>query len=688
MEPLLEHISAAPQERDVSALIRLFNALRPAQADKTEQASNNILALSYLLEHRADLRAGLRRYLFQVLGSRKQSHLYTDTGILGNESFFAAGRQRLAWKLLPPESNDHYLKDIFGQIFHQRDDHEWIGAVADETWLKLIDALHLEELGAEDLQRTQHLVHELLEAMLVLSHRLTAMGLEPELVRNHPAIERFESPFLAQSREVTEYVTEFRQFLAGEITEHEDEKQGLVLLAQCREVLAKVRKKAPKTGISVSLTYLLVRIQQTLGRLETLFRLCQADAAERRLVAVQLFKELVAADNRKFSLRELFSVNTELLALQITENAGRTGEHYVTTTRRGYYDMLRSAMGAGFIVGFMALLKLLASKLKLAPFGEAFLFSMNYSLGFMLIHVLHFTIATKQPAMTAASIAATIQQATGQNTRSSQQKTANLQQLADLTVHVFRTQFIAIMGNILLAFPIGMLLAWFFFFQSDHHLADAHKSAKLLHELDPFNSLALFHAAIAGVCLFLSGLISGYYDNKAVYTRIPQRLRQLSWLDRLLGSERLQRLTDYIENNLGALAGNFYFGIMLGSMGTLGFILGLPLDIRHITFSSANFAFALVGMEYQLPWSTIAICLLGIAGIGLTNLLVSFSLALMVALKSRRVRYRQWLPLFVLISKRFFRNPTAFFLPPKKVIEGPPEAKAQAAENSENPASK
>ncbi|MCB5976870.1 site-specific recombinase [Acinetobacter baumannii] len=32
---------------------------------------------------------------------------------------------------------------------------------------------------------------------------------------------------------------------------------------------------------------------------------------------------------------------------------------------------------------------------------------MNYSLGFILIHVLHFTVATKQPAMTAAALAAT-----------------------------------------------------------------------------------------------------------------------------------------------------------------------------------------------------------------------------------------------------------------------------------------
>lgn len=662
MEELLRCIANAPEARDVDALIELVDTIRPDRADDGQQASNNLLALSYLLEHDITLRAGLRRYLINVLATRKQAHLYTDTGILNNQGFFTTALQRLGWKILPPDTNDNYTKDIFGRIFHQEDDHEWISAVDDATWLHFFEALHMEEIG--DLSPLHHLLHEVLEAMQVLSHRLAAMGLEPELVRNHPAIEQFESAFLAQNREITEYVSEYRQYMQGERSEHQDEKQGLVLLAQCGEVLSKLRKSASKNGVSVSLTYLLARIQQTIARLETLFRLLQTDSQERRTVIINFLRELVAADNRKFSLRDLFSTNTELIALQITEHAGRTGEHYVANTRRGYYEMLRSAMGAGFIVGFMATIKVLTAKLKLAPFGEAFLFSMNYSFGFMLIHVLHFTIATKQPAMTAANIAATIHQ-------TSNQKGDNLEELADLTLSVFRTQFIAIIGNVLLAIPVGFGIAWLFYFSSDHHLADPAKVQHLLHDIDPFHSLAIPHAAIAGVCLFLAGLISGYHDNMAIYNRIPQRLRQVQWLNSLLGGERLGRFTQYVENNLGALAGNFYFGIMLGSMGTLGFILGLPLDIRHITFSSANFAFALAGSNNALPWQTIVVSLFGIACIGLTNLFVSFSLALMVALKSRRVRYRQWLPLAGLMIRRFFRQPAAFFLPPPKALPEP-----------------
>jgi site-specific recombinase len=198
-----------------------------------------------------------------------------------------------------------------------------------------------------------------------------------------------------------------------------------------------------------------------------------------------------------------------------------------------------------------------------------------------------------------------------------------------------------------------------------HHLANPEKVQLLLHDLDPIHSLAIFHAGIAGVCLFLSGLISGYYDNKALHNRISERLRQRRSLQWLLGEKRLQQFTTYLDGNLGALAGNFYFGIMLGSMGTLGFILGLPIDIRHITFSSAYFSFALVGSDYSLPLSTIAVSLAGVIGIGFTNLIVSFGLALLVAMKSRGLDFQQLFPLGRLVLCRFRQNPTRFFWPPK-----------------------
>ena len=157
--------------------------------------------------------------------------------------------------------------------------------------------------------------------------------------------------------------------------------------------------------------------------------------------------------------------------------------------------MYKAAAGAGVIIACMASLKILAARMTMAPLMQAFTFSMNYSLGFILIHVLHFTVATKQPAMTAAALAATVQQRKGS-------KTAQIAELAALIINIIRTQFIAILGNISIAIPTAALITFAWQFYLDEPLLTHTKATYLLHSLNPFTSLAVPHAAIAGVCLF------------------------------------------------------------------------------------------------------------------------------------------------------------------------------------------
>ncbi len=103
---------------------------------------------------------------------------------------------------------------------------------------------------------------------------------------------------------------------------------------------------------------------------------------------------------------------------------------------------------------------------------------------------------------------------------------------------------------------------------------------------------------------------------------------------------------------------------MLGSMGTIGLLFGLPLDIRHIAFASANFAYALVALDFALPWQEYAWGALGVALIGLTNLAVSFALALWVALRARDTAFGRTRELMGVLWRRFISAPGRFFLPP------------------------
>lgn len=657
MEVILQSMMSAKSD-PLPALKALIDALRPARADDGVTVINNAHALCYLLEHHAEYRTALSQQLLQLLGNTRQVQLYTDTGILSNESFFTTIKRRIGYKVLPPPLRSDHLKDLLGQLFPKPDDYVWLNLIPTEVWLDLSTATHLNEMP--NTAFPAHIRVQQLEAIQVLACRLSAIGLEPEIVLNHPDVERFESPFVRLNAEILEYIERHREALITRRVPTEDHAPILVLLEQCETVTAQVWKFAAKNGSSVSLTYHLVRIKQHIDRLKVLFDLIDTrPEAQHSLTLLAFFRQLVEAENNKYSIRDVLSDTTELLALQITEHASQTGEHYISETRREWLRMFRSAAGAGVVVGFMALFKILIAQAHLPPLLEAFAFSMNYALGFMLIHVLHFTVATKQPAMIAARIAAVFP-AAGISTN----KTATETELLELVVKVIRTQFIAIVGNVLLAMPVALGIAALFQ-QSGHAVIDTVKADKLLHDLQPFGGNALFYAAIAGGCLFLAGLISGYYDNKALYNQIPQRIAALPLLNRLLGERRTERLSLYIQNNLGALAGNFYFGLMLGSLGTIGFLLGLPLDIRHITFSAANLAYVVSAYDFSLTWTVVAWNGLCVLLIGLCNLYVSFALALWVAMRSRKRRLRELQPLIGKLLRYACTHPRHLFIPPK-----------------------
>jgi site-specific recombinase len=310
------------------------------------------------------------------------------------------------------------------------------------------------------------------------------------------------------------------------------------------------------------------------------------------------------------------------------------------------------------LIGGMALLKIFAAGLNAPLFVEAFLFSMIYGLGFVTIYLLGLTVATKQPAMTAQTLASHLSDL-------KPNRAADLDRLVDLVAAVFRSQLAAIAGNVMLALPVAIALGWGISVWLGQPVVNMGKGAHLLSDLDPL-SWAIPHAAIAGFFLFLSGLITGYFDNQAAYSDLGARIARLRWLRRLTGKDRAQRFGDYLQAHMGGIMGNFLFGCMLGSTGVIGTIFGLPLDIRHIAFSSANIGYALVSFDFALPLRALLWATLGIAAIGFTNLTVSFALALRTALGARRVQFEHWSPLLRAIWRRFRQQPRSFLLPPRE----------------------
>lgn len=693
MLAILERLD--PNSDRIDLLVDLVDKLRPRRAHDHAYARAQVRTLCQLLKGNPEQAWALRRYITTLLETRRHTSLYSDVGILSNDGFFTELKKRIAYRILPPALDEHYLSDTLDRLLCREDDYQWIAAVPNADWLELFDTVSNAPPPLDAApDRARHVtLLGLLDAIRTLSCRVCALGLEPRLIHAHMEIEEVDSPFLMQNIEANAYLDQYGRLMAGEIEQMEDARHLLVMLDQCEEVVLKVRRRALAAGTSVSLTYLLVAITQSIDRLRKLLFLvdvsgelpgapsmdllalaieatppAEPTTSPRRAAAISLAQELAEAHNTKYRVRGLVRDNIDLLARNVTENASRTGEHYIAEHRTELRKMFNAAAGAGVIISFMALIKILLSYLHRAPLIEAALFSMNYSLGFMLVHVLHFTIATKQPAMTAARIAAALHESDqkGGPARRGTARQADADSMAALINKVFRSQVVAVLGNLATVIPFSFLIALAYWYLTGHHLVSPDKARHLIHDSHPWESLALLHAAIAGVWLFVSGLVSGYYDNKALYTRMGQRVQQLHGLRRLLGKERLERFGAYVEDNLGGLMGNAVFGLLMGVTATVGFLLGLPLDIRHVTFSSANFAIGFVGLDYQVSWETIGTTALGIALIGMVNLLVSFGLALWVALRARKIRFYHGFRLLRALGRRLRAAPLDFFIGPKE----------------------
>lgn len=665
LQHILQYINALHELPEPAALKRLIDALR-IKDDDPKVVNARIDELIAIIKEHPEYGAGLAAFILKLTNQYRQITLYTDTGIASDNTFFGSMNKLIGHRILPLLPEEDSVVELVAYLFDGRGDEEWLELIESDKLLELVQLIKVDE---QHLGLVATAKNSILNAIVILSYRISGIGLHPDLMNAYPQLLNYSAAFVAQNQEAVLFVNEYRRLheldtLTDIIPENDvDPAPLVVMLEQCHEIVHNIRKRIYKTGISIRMTNMLVRLEQSLKRMHTLINLLSADTQKSDNAVATLVQTVVRTAKSRYSFGHLIENNTNLLSRKVTENASRVGEHYISTDKTGYKKMFKKAAIGGFFIGFMATMKTLAYHLALAPIGRAFVNSMIYGLGFVTIHIAGGTVATKQPAMTAAAIASTISEGSGK-------KTQRLAKLAELIVDILRTQFVAILGNISVAMPIALLiaLAWNAYYGTP--MVDTKMAGHLLHDLNPIRSLSLPHAAIAGVFLFLSGLISGYYDNLAAYNKIGERLRRHWFLLKIMPKKWLEKGSTFVENNLGAIMGNFIFGCFLGSTATVGYMLGLPLDIRHIAFASANFVHGVFYLSpSDLTAAVVMTSFVGVLLIGLVNLMVSFSLALMVALRSKGVHFFEWKKLGELVFGHLTTRPQDFFWPRSESIK-------------------
>lgn len=647
-------IELADIDNDLALLTALFDWLRPDDASQVAAVQAKVQQLTTALAAQPALAAQIRGRVRALLVNLRFLPLYSGTGILPRRNFASELWHRIYNYILPKPSIIFSAKNLLQAIFHQRTDYLWVNGLPDESWLQLY---HLLVAEAGDRSVEIHLWGEILYALEMLSIWLAAEEMDEELLRLDPSIAEFDSSFIAQEREISGVVAALRGHLHGDgpLSRDADAAHARVMLQQCADQLKRFGQFALNKGSDLNLTYLLERLEQTLARIQSLLDIVTAeDSATLCQRGLALFRQLVAQQRAERSVKSLIRQTSYLFAKSITNHASRTGEHYVTENSREYLTMLKHGLGGGVFIAIMALIKIWITSLGLSMGWTTLWVSLNYGLGFVIIHLFHFTVATKQPAMTASYIAEQLEHA--------RHGMADSSDLAHLLVQVWRSQFAAILGNVAAALPVALLLGFAFDGLTGNGVMSTGKAASLMQEQNAFSSLALFYAAIAGLWLFVSGLVAGYYDNRALYRDLPARLRQHPLLQRLMSQPMRDRFATYIGEHYGALHGNFFFGVMLGVTAYVGYLLNLPLDIRHVAFSVSNVGFSSTVLFPQL-WVFVEFILFALL-IGVVNLTVSFWLALNVALRARRIRMGSARALADAFWQEVRQRPRDLFVPP------------------------
>lgn len=640
----------SPGNKNIAYFSHFIDEIRPRKSEMISDAEKKLREkINYLSDNKEAL-SEFQAQCRELLISSNIRELFSDTvGVFSSDNLFQQLFKDIKHKILPPLEDKGSINYKITQFFYQKEDFEWVTAIPNETWLELFKLSGIDNTFIQENFR-----NVLLSMFTILSYQIAALGLDEELSSRFMVNDEIISPFIEQNKEIAVFIDNLKERELSEDYEPHTLSHLLVMLNQCLENIASIRKNTLTYGTSLKQSYLLNRIENKINRLKILVDIVDEKEFDTNRF-IEFFKEIIYNENHRNNISHLFSKNVGYLAYQIAEHKGNIGEHYITNDKKEYFDFFKSAFGGGVVIAFLVVIKIFVSKLPVTDFWMAVCYSLVYGLGFVAIHLLGFTVATKQPAMTASALASSLD---------NRKSNTSLQSEALLMAKVSRSQFIAVMGNLLAVFPVALIIAYALSFMFGANITNEGHAVHYLDDINPMYSLCWFYGGIAGMYLFLSGIVTGYFDNEVVYSKIPERIREHPFLKSVLSTKRLQKLANYLNHNLGSIMGNIMIGIFLGTAAFIGKTFGLPFDIRHVTFSMGLLAVSLQSTFFHIDFSTLCWIFLGIVSIGFFNIIVSFGLAFYVALKSRNIDSAQLIQLPKLMFIYFKKHPLDFFYPP------------------------
>ena len=599
------------------------------------------------VEVRPDLQKRLRAWWHTLLSTVDVTTLLADFGFAPRTAFLSELAERLRHKLLPDSPETLDASELFALALPHGFDAQWLAAI-DTQQLARIDRL----LGQPAEDGATPWQHTVLDAITYCSGQILSTGFAPELRLRMSAAARDARPFHALTRDV--------EALRAEVLRTDRDPDAVEAAAQqlrarldaCRHAVATVYTHLEENGISVGLVFRMRQLRERVLRIRELLECLLSPQPSAS--AVRLLSKLVLVGQERASVRALITSNSSLLAAKVAERSAETGEHYITRDWPQYRDMLRKAAGGGALTGATTLLKFMIIGLGLSAFWGGFWAGAMYAASFVVIQLLHCTLATKQPAMTAPAMAAKLKEIGTPEAVAA---------FVDEVAHLMRSQVAAVLGNVLVVFPVVLLLSAGIDLVLGHPMISQEMADYTFHSLTLWGPTLLF-AGFTGGLLFASSIIAGWVENWFVLRRLDSAMRYNPRITGVLGVERAGRWAHFMRHNISGFSSNISLGFMLGLVPAFTAFFGLPLEVRHVTLSAgqlaaASAAYGIDALFMPGLWWALA----GIPLIGALNLGVSFYLAYQLALRAHNVSGVQRSHIHAAIRHRLWYKPRSFLVP-------------------------
>ena len=644
-------------------LIDLLDWVR-GDANNPQAALSRLRLFLDAAQARPGFQARLHSWWRTLVGTVDATPLFADFGFAPRAAFLSELGERLRYKLLPGTPETTHATELFMLLFPTPFDAQWLKLLDEETLARLGALLgpaapaHSGDFADDEAQPgtsgtlLQDWQAMLLEALTYCTSQVRATGFAPELrLRMNPQ-SLLSRPFHGLASDL--------DAIHAALSEHGPESGALHLaldqfksrLEACRSAASSVYAHLDEHGISVGLVFRLRQLRERILRIRELLDCLLSDKPAGS--AMQLLARLVLLAEERRSIRALIATNSTLLAAKVAERGAETGEHYITRDRAAYMQMLGKAAGGGALTAGTTLLKFMIVGLALSAFWSGFLASVMYATSFVLIQLMHFTLATKQPAMTAPAMAAKLK-----DLRSGEA----VSEFVDEVTHLVRSQVAAVLGNVLMVVPVVLLISTALQFSLGRPMIDAKEAAHVLQTLSLLGPTLLW-AAFTGAVLFAASIIGGWVENWFVLYRLASAMRYNPRITRALGVERARRWASFMRENISGFTSNVALGFMLGLIPPITGFFGLELEVRHVTLSAGQLAAAAAALGWDvLRQPALWWCVAAIPLIGALNLGVSFYLAFRLALQAHNVSGVDRARIRAAIWTRWRTHPKNFFIP-------------------------